>query len=321
MERGLPALYAVLAVLIFAVPGLAAEPYPTKPVHLVVGFAAGGPTDIPARFIADRLGEMLGQRVIVENKPGAAGMIATRDVLAQPADGHTLLLCTHFESINLAVYTDPGFRLANIAPISLVSKYYYAIALSSAVPVATLGELLNYAKERPGQLNYGTLGPGSAQDILARQLEGLTGIKMTGVPFRSGPQVMPELLSGRVQVYMSPTLAAMPYYTNKQLKLLAVSSRARLKEAPEIPTLAEAGVDFVRFGWLGVCAKTGTPQSAIALLNKDINAVVAMPEYRKLIESGGSIPEGSTPSELQQVLRQTVEDISDTVRRYGLQRQ
>jgi tripartite-type tricarboxylate transporter receptor subunit TctC len=158
-----------------------------------------------------------------------------------------------------------NFRLADIAPISFVSKYYYAIALSSAVPVATLGEFLKYAKERPGQLNYGTLGPGSAQDILARQLEGLTGIKMTGVPFRSGPQVMPELLSGRVQVYMSPTLAVMPYYTNKQLKLLAVSSRARLKEAPEVPTLAEAGVDFVRFGWLGVCAKTGTPQSAIAL--------------------------------------------------------
>jgi tripartite-type tricarboxylate transporter receptor subunit TctC len=190
MERGLPALYAVLAVLIFTVPGLAAEPYPTKPVHLVVGFAAGGPTDIPARFIADRLGEMLGHRVIVENKPGAAGMIATRDVLAQPADGHTLLLCTHFESINLAVYTDPGFKLADIAPISLVSKCYYAIALSSAVPVARLGEF---------------------------------------------------------------------------------------------------------------------------------HAVAAMPEYRKLIESGGSMPEGSTPSELQQVLRQTVDDISGTVRRYGLQ--
>jgi tripartite-type tricarboxylate transporter receptor subunit TctC len=321
MRRSFAALYAVLAVLTLTVPGFAAEPYPTKPVRLVVGFAAGGPTDIPARFIADRLGEMLGQRVIVENKAGAAGMIATRDVLAQPADGYTLLLCTHFESINLAVYKDPGFRLADIAPISLVSKYYYAIALSSAVPVSTLGEFLKYAKERPGQLNYGTLGPGSAQDILARQLEGVTGIKMTGVPFRSGPQVMPELLSGRVQVYMSPTLAVMPYYTNKQLKLLAVSSRERLKDAPEIPTLAEEGVDFVRFGWLGVCAKTGTPQPVIALLNKDINQIVAMPEYRKLIESGGSIPEGSTPAELQQVLRQTVDEISDTVRRYGLQRQ
>jgi tripartite-type tricarboxylate transporter receptor subunit TctC len=321
MERRFAALLAVLAFLTFTFSDVSAQPYPTKPVRLVVGFAAGGPTDIPARFIADRLGEILGQRVIVENKPGAAGMIATRDVLAQSADGHTLLLCTHFESINLAVYNDPGFKLADIAPISLVSKYYYAIALSSTVPVSTLREFVKYAKDHPGQLNYGTLGPGSAQDILARQLEGATGIKMTGVPFRSGPQVMPELLSGRVQVYMSPTLAVMPYYTNKQIKLLAVSSRERLKEAPEIPTLVEEGVDFVRFGWLGVCAKAGTPQPIIAVLNKDINQIVAMPDYHKLIESGGSTPEGSTPAELQQILRQTVDEISDTVRRYGLQRQ
>ena len=321
MQRGFAALYAGLALLVLTAASVAAESYPTKPVRLVVGFAAGGPTDIPARFIADRLGDMLGQRVVVENKAGAAGMIAARDVLAQPADGHTLLLCTHFESINLAVYKDPGFKLADIAPISLISKYYYAIALSPAVPASKLDDFLKFAKEHPGQLNYGTLGPGSAQDILARQLEGLTGIQMTGVPFRSGAQVMPELLSGRVQVYMSPTLAVMPYYANKQLKLLAVSSRERLKEVPDIPTLREEGVDFVRFGWLGICAKAGTPQSVIALLNKDIAKIVDLPDYRKLIESGGSIPESSTPSELQQVLQQTVEDISDTVRRYGLQRQ
>jgi len=320
MRWGSAVLCAVLAVFALPIAASAAEQYPTRPIRLLVGFGAGGPTDIPARFVADRLGNMLKQRVVVENKPGAAGMIATREVMAQPADGYTLLLCTHFESINLAVYKDPGFKLSDIAPISLVSKYYYAIALSPSVPVATLDQLVKYAKAHPGQLNYGMLGPGSAQDILARQLEGLTHIKMTGVPFRSGSQVIPELLSGRVQLYMSPTLSVVPYYNDKKLKVLGVSSTTRIKQLPEVPTLKEEGVDFVRFGWLGVCAKKGTPQAIISLLNTDINKVVDMPEYQKLIESGGSVPEGSTPEELGQVLQQTVKDLSATVQQYGLQR-
>jgi tripartite-type tricarboxylate transporter receptor subunit TctC len=114
----------------------AQDAYPTRPIRLVVGFGAGGPTDIPARFIADKLGEALGQRVIVENKPAAAGMIATRDVLAQPRDGYNLLFCTHFESINTAVYKNAGFKLADLAPISLVAKYYYGLALANAVPAS-----------------------------------------------------------------------------------------------------------------------------------------------------------------------------------------
>src|SRR5262245_54333302 len=121
--------YLALAALALGSAGAAtaADPYPTRPIRLVVGFGAGGPTDIPARFIADKLGDALGQRVVVENKPAAAGMIATRDVLAQPRDGYTLLLCTHFESINTAVYKNPGFKLADIAPISLITKYYYGV--------------------------------------------------------------------------------------------------------------------------------------------------------------------------------------------------
>ena len=122
----------------FVATASAQEAYPTRPIRLVVGFGAGGPTDIPARFVADKLGDALGQRVIVENKPAAAGMIATRDVLAQPRDGYTLLLCTHFESINTAVYKNVGFKLTDLAPISLVAKYYYGLALANAIPADRL---------------------------------------------------------------------------------------------------------------------------------------------------------------------------------------
>src|SRR5262249_32411334 len=151
-------------------------PCPTRPIRLVVGFAAGGSTDLPARYVADKLGNLLGQRVTVENKGGAGGMLATRDVLAQPRDGYTLLLCTHFESINSAVYRNPGFQLTDLAPISLISKYYYGFALANAVPANDLGAFIQYAKAHPNEMSYGTVGTASAQEIFALQLQRMTGI-------------------------------------------------------------------------------------------------------------------------------------------------
>src|SRR5262245_65917642 len=149
-----------LLALAAVAPAAAQETYPARPIRLVVGFGAGGPTDIPARFIADKLSEALGQRVIVENKPAAAGMIATRDVLAQPRDGYNLLFCTHFESINTAVYKNTGFKLADIAPIPLVAKYYYGLALANAVPATDFASFVQYAKAHPGEISYATVGAG-----------------------------------------------------------------------------------------------------------------------------------------------------------------
>src|SRR5215471_19422921 len=272
--------------------------YPNKVIRLVVGFAAGGPTDIPARFVADKLGERLGQRVVVENKPAAAGMIATRDILSQPKDGYNLLLCTHFEAINTAVYKDVGFKLSEIAPISLIVKYYYGLALSPFIPAQDFASFVTYAKARPGEVSYAVIGAGSAQEILARQLEKLAGIVMNRIPFRGGPQVVQELVAGRVDFYVSPTLAVMPQYESGQLKLLAVSAPTRLPNAPQVPTLKEAGIDYVRFGWLGICAAAGTPQPIIDRLNREIASIVAsivaMPEYRTMIENSGEIAISST---------------------------
>jgi tripartite-type tricarboxylate transporter receptor subunit TctC len=295
------------------------DSYPTKPLRLIVGFAAGGPTDIPARYIADKLGGLLGQRVVVENKPAAAGMLATRDALAQPRDGYTLLLCTHFESINVAVYKNPQYKLADLAPISLISKYFYGIALSNSVPAADLQSFVAYAKAHPGELNYGTLGPGSAQDIFARQLERLAGISMNGVPYRSGVQILQDLIPGRMQFYVSPMIALLPPFEGKQIKVLGVSSTERLKSAPQVPTLREEGIDFVRFGWLGICAGAGTPQPIVDLLNHHIATVVASPEYQTATERAASIPASSPPTELRQVIDQTLADVLQTVQEFGLQ--
>jgi len=295
------------------------DAYPTRPLRLIVGFAAGGPTDIPARYIADKLGALLGQRVVVENKPAAAGMVATRDALAQPKDGYTLLLCTHFESINTAVYKTPQYKLTDLAPISLISKYFYGIGLSNSVPAADLESFVTYAKAHPGEINYGTLGPGSAQDIFARQLERLTGITMTGVAYRSGAQIMQDFIPGRVQFYVSPMLALISPVENKQAKVLGVSSSERLKSAPQVPTLKEQGIDFVRFGWLGICAGTGTPQPIIDLINRHIATIVASPDYQAATERAGSVPVSSTPAELRQVIDQTLAEVLQTVQEFGLQ--
>jgi tripartite-type tricarboxylate transporter receptor subunit TctC len=295
--------------------------YPDRPIRLVVGFGVGGPTDIPARFIAEKLSEALGQRVFVENKPASGGIVATRDVIAQPADGYTLLLCTHFEAINVAAYKDPGFRLSDLAPISLIAKYYYGLALSNAIPATDVRSFIAYAKAHPGQVNYGTVSFGSAQEILARQLEKLTGITMTQVPFRGGAQPVQEIMAGRIHFYLAPPLAILAQYRDKQLKIIAVTSPERLSALPEIPTLTEAGIDFVRSGWLGICAPVGTPAPIIQLLNRDIAPIVRSEDYRTLIETAGSIAASSTPAELKAIMQETLGEVAPIITEFNLQRE
>jgi tripartite-type tricarboxylate transporter receptor subunit TctC len=285
----------------------------------VVGFGAGGPTDLPARFIADRLGSALGQRVLVENRTGAGGQIATQDVLARPRDGYNLLLCTHFESINAAIYRKIAYKLGDIAPISQISRYYYGVALTNEIPAQSWDTFIAYAKANPGKINYGLIGRGSAQEILALELGKLTGIEMTAVPYKGGADVMTDLVAGRVHIYVSPTLAILPQYKAGKLKILTVTSPQRLTPIPEIPTLTENGLPFVRFGWLGICAGAGTAQPIITLLNRHITAIVKLPEYREMIEKAGSIPLSSTPEELGKILIDTYEQTTRISREFGLQ--
>ena len=313
------AFVATALTFVGSLPARAADTYPNRPIRLVVGFGAGGPTDIPARFIADRLGSALGQPVVVENKPAAGGIVATRDVLAQPRDGYTLLLCTHFDATNTAVYRDAGYKLADIAPVSLIVKYYYGLAVANAVPADDLESFIAYAKAHPGEVTYATVGAGSAQEIISLQLQKLTGMTMNRIPFRGGPQVVQELVAGRVDFYVSPTLAIVPQYQGKQLKILATTSPERLKGLPEIPTVREKGIDYVRFGWLGICAAAGTPEPIIQTLHDHIAPIVATADYHTMIENGGSIAMSSTPQELGAVIKKTSDDVASSIQEFGMQ--
>jgi tripartite-type tricarboxylate transporter receptor subunit TctC len=312
-------LLAMLLAVAGAVPCAAQEHYPNRPIRLIVGFGAGGPTDIPARFVADKLGAALGQPVVVENKPAAGGIVATRDVIAQPADGYTLLLCTHFEAINNAVYRNVGFKLSDLAPISLIAKYYYALALSNAVPATDFKSFVTYAKAHPGEVTYATVGTGSAQEVIARQIEQATGVTMNRIPFRGGIQVVQELIAGRIGFYVSPTLAILPQYQAKQLKILAMTSPDRVPGLPEVPTLKEYGISFDRFGWLGICAPTGTPEQVIDTLHDKIVPIVAGADYRALVDKAGTIAVSSTPAELRAVMNKTLEDVAASVKEFGMQ--
>jgi len=248
---------AICIGLVAAACSASAADYPVRPIRLVVGFAAGGPTDIPARFVAEKLSDRLGQRVVVENKPAAAGMLATRDVLSQPKDGYNLLLCTHFDAINTAVYKDVGYKLSEIAPVSLIAKYYYGLALSPAVPAADFASFVQYAKARPGEVSYAVIGAGSAQEILARQLEKLAGIVMNRIPFRGGPQVVQELVAGRVDFWsISPA-----YVLLRMAGLALLLIGVEWATAHEVPlmralglldrvarTVDEAGLDLLPAG-------------------------------------------------------------------------
>jgi len=309
-----------IAVLPFGVAAVRAE-YPERPIRLIVGFGAGGPTDIPARFIADKLGALLKQSIVVENRTGASGMLATRYVLSQPQDGHTLLFCTHWESLNYAFEKNAGYQLSDIAPISLVTKYFSAVTVPPSLPVDTLEEFVKYAKARPGVVNYSTVGALSPQEIVSLRLAKLAGITMTRVPFRTGTQIIPELLAGRVHLYVGPTLAVLPLYRDNKVKFLAVTSAQRLTEIPEVPTLVEQGYDYAPFGWLGFCAGAKTPPATLALLNRHIVAITSGPEYRKLIEQGGATPVSSTAAELGEVIDQTASEAASVIREFALEKQ
>jgi tripartite-type tricarboxylate transporter receptor subunit TctC len=240
-------------------------------------------------------------------------------VLAQPRDGYTLLLCTHFDATNTAVYRNAGYQLGDIAPISLIAKYYYGLALANVVPVDDFKSFVAYAKAHPGDVTYATVGAGSAQEIVTRQIAKLTGIELNRIPFRGGVGVVQELVAGRVDLYPSPTLAIMSQYQAKQLKVIATTSPERLSTMPEVPTLKEQGFDFIRFGWLGVCAGAGTPEPIIKTLNEDVVQIVATPGYRALIENAGSIPISSTPQEFGAVIQKTLDEAAPAIKEFGLQ--
>jgi tripartite-type tricarboxylate transporter receptor subunit TctC len=201
----------------------------------------------------------------------------------------------------------------------LIAKYYYALTLSNAIPATDFDSFVTYAKAHPGEVTYATVGTGSAQEVIARQLEKLTGITMNRIPFRGGIQVVQELIAGRIGFYVSPTLAILPQYQSKQLKILAMTSPERVEGLREVPALKEFGINFDRFGWLGICAAAGTPAPIIKMLHDHIVPIVGSADYRALVDNAGTVAVSSTPQELSAVMDKTLNDVAASVQEFGMQ--
>lgn len=297
----------------------AAQDYPTRPIRMLLGFTAGGPTDIPARFIADRLATALGHPVLVENKPGAGATLAANEAMSRPRDGYDLLICTYYDAINTLLYKSLRYKLDDLVGITLIARYSYAIAVSNALPVETFPELIAYTKQHPGEVNYVQLGVASTQNLLGKRLEKLTGMNVTPIPYKGAAEANQELVAGRAHVHIAPPLGLIPLYQAKRLKIVAVTGNERLTSIPEVPTLKELGIPLVAYAWLGVCAGAGTPEPVIDLLNKRISAIVDSPEYRALVETSGSVAVSSSPQEFRKIIQETAHDAAPIIRELGIE--
>ena len=296
-----------------------AQTFPNKPIRLLVGFPAGGPSDVPARIIGQQLQTALGQPVVVENKTGAAGMIALNEMLAQPRDGHTLLLCSYIDPTNVHLYKKAAYKVEDLAPVSMITRAYYAIVVPPDSPANNIKDFIALAKTKPGALNYGKVGSGSVTEIIPKQLEKDTGVKMTGVTFRGTGPAIQEVLAGRIDFAVSPLSIAIPLYNEKKVKIIAMTSPERLPVAKDVPTLKEGGVDIVNYGWWGVCAASGTPRPILDALNKHVGAAVASDQFKTTMAKTGVIAEASGVDAFGKLIVDTAADAGKTIKDLGIE--
>ncbi len=295
-----------------------AQEFPSRTIRLLVGFPAGGPSDVPARIIAEKMQKALGRAVVVENKTGASGMIALNDMLGQPRDGHTLLLCSYLDVSNTLLFKKVAYKLADIAPVSLVSKAYYAFTVPTSLPVNSMKAFIAYAKERPGKLNYGKVGAGSVTELLAKQLEKVAGISMVGVPFKGTGPALQEVIAGRLELTVTPLALALPQHEGGKVKVLGLTSTERLPVLAKVPTLVEQGVPISNYGWWGMCAASGTPQPVLDKINKVVVDAVNTPDYSSTMGKSGTIAAASTPGELGKIFGETVRDFDRLIKDLGI---
>jgi tripartite-type tricarboxylate transporter receptor subunit TctC len=295
-----------------------AQSYPTQGIRMVVPYGGGGPSDVVARVLAESLASSLGQTVIVENKTGAAGRIAMNDLLTRPKDGHTLHLCSYIDANNTVVLKQPGYKLADIAPITLVSKSYYAFTVSNSVPANSLQEFIRYAKSRDGRLDYGRVGPGGITELLVKQFEQLAGFKSFGVTYRGTHEAIQEMMGGRLDFVIGPINLSMPLHEAKKVKVLAVTSPQRLAAAPDVPTFVEQQIPLVGFGWWGMCVAAGVPQPIIGQLNKHVIAAVGSNTYQAVMDKNGMIAATSTIDEIARLMVETADSTGKLIRELGI---
>ncbi len=311
-------LRALLAIAIaLAAPAVTAQSYPTKPVRMVVGFTAGGPTDALARLFAQRLGGLLGQQVVVENRGGADGIIGADAVAKSAPDGYTLFFASSGHAINASLYRSVPYRtLEDFAPVTRIGESPNVVAVPPSLPVQNLRELIALAKAKPGALNYGAT---SSPTFLATELlTSMAGIQITRIPFKGAAPAMQALMAGDVQLVLSGIGTMLPQVRGGRLKALAVTSADRSPLAPEIPTVKESGLpNYVATTWYGLLAPAGTPRPVIDRLSKESGTLLADAGFKTQLAPQGVVLTPTTPEEFGTFLREEVAKWAKVVKDTG----
>ena len=267
--------------------------FPTKPVRIVIGFPAGGPLDQHARLLSDRLQSQLGQPVIIDYKAGAGGTLGAQEVMKAPADGHTLMLAnTGVMVINPALYSRlPYQTLRDFVPVARTAMQPLAFLVHPQVPAKTLQEFIQYAKARPGQINYGSAGNGGSSHLVPEMLKRATGIFMVHIPYRGSAPAFTDLMAGQVQFMAESIPQAAQYHKQGKVRALAVTSRERNPALPEVPTAIESGIrQFEVVGFYGFLAPAGTPREAVQRLSEAFRAVLSQPDIKSRMVAQGADP-------------------------------
>jgi tripartite-type tricarboxylate transporter receptor subunit TctC len=296
-----------------------AQPYPTRPVRVIVGFTPGSAPDIVARLMGQWLSERLGQQFVIENRPGGGGNIATEVVVRAPADGYTLLLVGAPNAINTTLYDRLSFNfLRDIAPVAGIIRSPNVMVVNLSVPANTVPEFIAYAKANPRKLNMASPGIGSSPHVVGELFKMMAGVDMVHVPYRGGGQVMTDLIAGQVQVSFIGLTVAIEHIRSGKLRALAVTAATRSDALPGVPTVGEFVPGYEASAFFGVGAPPNTPAEIIDKLNKEINAVLSNPESQKRLAEGGNTVLVGTPADFGKFVSDETEKWAKVIKFAGI---
>jgi tripartite-type tricarboxylate transporter receptor subunit TctC len=281
--------------------------FPVKPVRIVVAYPAGGPTDLIARTVAQKLSETFAQQVIVDNRPGASGLIGAELVVKASPDGYTLLTVPVTYAVTPSVFPKmPYDAEKDLAPVALIAAAPFILVVHPALPVKTVKDLVTLAKSRPGQINYASASNGGMPHLAGELFNSMAGVKLVHIPYKGAAPATIDLLAGQVSLMFNNMLSAMPHVKSGKLRAIAVTSAKRSRAVPELPTIGETLPGFEASGWYAAFAPAGTPREIISRLNADINRLMRSPDVTQRLAADGVEAVGLTPEQFGAYLHQEI---------------
>jgi len=308
-------LLVVLPALLLALPA-AGQNYPTKPVRVIVPYAAGGNTDITARAVGSKLSEIFGQQIVVENRPGAGTNIGTELVVRAPADGYTLLMGGAANAVNMSLFKKPPYNTQrDLAPVVWCVQGANVLSVHPSLPVQNLRQLIALAKARPGQLNFASSGIGGSNHMAGELLKVMAHIDIVHIPYKGNSPALADTVGGHVEMIFSGVPALLPHLKSGRLRAIAIGSLKRFVAIPNVPTFDEAGLPgYQSTNWFGLMAPIKTPHDIIARLNSEVDKILASPDLKKRFLNSGLEPRGGSPQVFAEFIQEEIKKYASVVK-------